>query len=162
MRFSGSGGRRGRSAPVYGLSSADAAASRALREPPHSAGLGARAWLLGERCAGECAPGRAGLGKPLPMAHLREIPPPHDALLLLCRKCGKKTGGLGALRKALKRALGKGVRVAQSSCLDVCPKARICAVASGAGADRYLLLDPATAPEQLAASVRGLLGGEGT
>ena len=38
------------------------------------------------------------------MAHLREIPPPHDALLLLCRKCGKKTGGLGALRKALKRA----------------------------------------------------------
>jgi hypothetical protein len=95
------------------------------------------------------------------MAHLREIASPHEGLLLLCRKCGKKTGGLGSLRKALKRALGKGVRVAQSSCLDVCPKARICAVASGAGPDRYLLLDPAVDPETLAASVRERLGGAG-
>ncbi|MBF5042182.1 hypothetical protein FGE12_07225 [Aggregicoccus sp. 17bor-14] len=90
------------------------------------------------------------------MAPLREIPPPHEALLLLCRKCAKKAGGAGALRKRLKRALGKRVRVAQSSCLDVCPRGRICAVASGAGADRYLLLDPGTPPEELDALVAGV------
>lgn len=93
---------------------------------------------------------------------LREIASPHEGLLLLCRKCGKKTGGAGRLRKALRRALGRGVRVAQSSCLDVCPRARICAVATGAGPDRYLLLDPAEDPEALAASVRRQLGGGGT
>jgi hypothetical protein len=92
------------------------------------------------------------------MARPREIPPPHDALLLLCRKCGKKAGGLKRLRKGLARALGKGVRVVQSSCLDVCPKGRICAMASGAGPDRYLLLDPAQAPEDVAAGVVELLG----
>ena len=92
------------------------------------------------------------------MAPLREIPPPHEALLLLCRKCAKKTGGAGALRKLLKRALGKRVRVAQSSCLDVCPKGRICAVASGAGRDHYLLLDPAMAADELVAGVAAALG----
>jgi hypothetical protein len=92
------------------------------------------------------------------MAYPREIAAPHRGLLLLCRKCGKKTGGFGALRKALKRGLGKDVRVVQSSCLDVCPKARICAVASGAGPDRYLLLDPAAPVEEALAGAAAALG----
>jgi hypothetical protein len=92
------------------------------------------------------------------MALPREIAPPHEGLLLLCRKCGKKTGGLGALRKALKRGLGKRVRVVKSSCLDVCPKGRICAVASGAGPDRYLLLDPGAPLEDAVAGAAAALG----
>lgn len=96
------------------------------------------------------------------MSTPREIAPPHAALVLVCKKCLRKAGAdEDALRAELKGALGKSARVVRTGCLDVCPKGRVCVVASPTqGRDRYLLVDPAAPAHQAVdAVVRALEDG---
>ena len=73
--------------------------------------------------------------------------PPWTDLVLVCRKCVRKAGAR-SFRKELKGALrragfGARVRLAETSCLDLCPKRRIVlALGSDLAARRILVASP--------------------
>jgi hypothetical protein len=65
------------------------------------------------------------------MVKARPEPAPFDEVVLICSKCAAKLGRgrkgktelKGEVKAALKRfGLGKSVRVAEITCLDLCPK----------------------------------------
>ena len=85
------------------------------------------------------------------MAPPKEIQP-REGLVFVCRKCMKREGA-EELRGTLKKALGKGVRVARSSCLKVCPKGRVLVVVGNGERMRCLLADPRDDGEALAREV---------
>lgn len=94
---------------------------------------------------------------------IREVTPPWgEGLLLVCKKCQKRAGG-PPVKKSLKRALealfGRKrapLRVASTGCLDVCPRGRVCVVATGGargGRDRLFLVEPGADPSALLAAL---------
>ena len=75
--------------------------------------------------------------------NLRRIvatPTPHTEILLGCRKCGKKLdGGFGpanrdtlarALKRELRQAGRRTVRIVETKCLNLCPKGAVTVVAA--------------------------------
>jgi hypothetical protein len=141
---------------------AGAAASAPREVPPvravASTGL---AWLR-RRLTGALAP-----------RGVREAAPTWgEGLLLVCRKCERRAGG-PSVRKSLKGALralygkprrGAPVKLATVSCLKVCPRGKVCVVATGGGMggeDRLLLVEPgADAAALLAALGHGGQAGQ--
>lgn len=100
------------------------------------------------------------------MADILPLPPrdrtaraPYRELVVTCAKCARKLdGGFGRkgskpLRSVLKRALksggwGRKVRVAEVSCLGLCPKRRqVVATRAQLAAGRLLVVEPGEAAE---------------
>ncbi len=91
------------------------------------------------------------------MAPPKEIQPPGDGLVFICRKCMKRAVAED-LRDTLKQELGKGVRVVRSGCLKVCPKERVCVVVGGAERMRCFLVRPDEDVDALVHAVSDALG----
>jgi hypothetical protein len=85
------------------------------------------------------------------MANTRSEPAPFDDVVLICSKCAAKLGRgrkgktalKGEVKDALKRlGLGKRVRVAEITCLDLCPKnGQTIALGSGLAKGRLWVVD---------------------
>lgn len=80
---------------------------------------------------------------PKPAAAIRSVTTPAASLVAICAKCSKKlgggfgSGGAMSLGKALRRELGlpkpkrARVRIVETKCLKLCPKAAVAVVHSG-------------------------------
>jgi len=85
------------------------------------------------------------------MGKARSEPAPFDDVVLICAKCAAKLGRgrkgktelKGEVKDALKRhGLGKSVRVAETTCLDLCPKnGQTIALGGGLAEGRLWVLD---------------------
>ncbi|MGY2052640.1 (2Fe-2S) ferredoxin domain-containing protein [Methylobacterium sp. JK268] len=81
---------------------------------------------------------------------------PWAEVVLVCRKCAKRQGLGGSVRRDLKRAFKRGqaerkVRVVETGCLGLCPKRSLTfATASSLRAGRLVVVDPATGAEAMA------------
>jgi predicted metal-binding protein len=94
------------------------------------------------------------------------LPTGFAAVLLICRKCGKKLdGGFGperddTLARALKRTLRetgqrRSVRIVETKCLGLCPKNAV-TVLPATQPDRILTVPAGTDPAELMASLQPL------
>ncbi len=97
--------------------------------------------------------------------NLETEPAPWSEVILVCAKCAAKLGrgskGKTELRGEIKHALkhhglGKSVRVAETTCLDLCPKnAQTIATRQGLAAGRLSVFGPEADGETV---VEGLFG----
>lgn len=90
---------------------------------------------------------------------VKEVQPKWEGLVFVCRKCMKRAGAED-LRGTLKEELGRGVRVVRSGCLKVCPKDRVCVVATGSTGTRCFLAEPDGDTDALVSALSEALGRE--
>ena len=88
---------------------------------------------------------------------------PWTDLVLVCSKCARKAGAK-SFRKDLKGALkkagsGKRIRLADTSCLDLCPKKRIVLALGSDLARRRLVVSAPDAADAIAALLIAKMSG---